>query len=318
MRYAVLAPPEIPIPVKGYAGIELITQNFAEEMSKGHDVTLYCNQAESGIHKGISMYPSDLSVLAKYDYTFDFTHQKSAAGYFAKENYVATAFLTDALSNINDVFPTKAVRDGFHSDGPVIYPGIKNVYQYTDAKADYLLYLGRISKFKRPDIAVQVANRLGKRITVAGHVGAFSKFPDPTYDSVVKHMCKSRGHEFVENPTLEQKVEMLRHAQALIVPSDWSMINSQESFGIVCVEALLSGTPIIVSGDGGLKEIVTQECGYVCRTLEEYVEAVKRIEHGAIEPRKCLERGEYFTSPRMVADYLALSSLQQTTQSRSA
>ena len=109
----------------------------------------------------------------------------------------------------------------------------------------------------------------------------------------------------MENPSLEQKVSLLSKASAVLIPSDWRMLNSQESFGIVAVEALLSGTPVITSGDGGLKEIVTPETGYDCHTLDDYLFAVRNL--WRITPRACRGRGLYFTAGRMALEYLQLA-----------
>lgn len=323
MKLAVLAPPEIPLPIgDGYGGIELIAQDFGAALAaQGHDVHIYCRHdvsddpdhlpmVDSGPNSNraaiLYYYPETLGPIGEdYDYTFDFTHQKAYAQNYQPSNYAATTFLTDHLSLVNDVFPSKAVRDGFPDHpGTLIYPGIRDVYTYSKEKDDFLLFLGRIAPYKRPDIALQVARLSGHKAVVAGHVGKFSSWPDPGYADRIRSMVDGDKAVLVENPTLEWKCDLLSRAKALVVPSDWSSIGSQESFGLVAVEALLSGTPVITSGDGGLKEIVTPEVGAVCHSLADYLLAVQEVEEGKYTPTACKARGEYFTSGRMAKDYL--------------
>ena len=143
----------------------------------------------------------------------------------------------------------------------------------------------------------------GYQVLVAGHIGKWSTDPDPSYSSVIEAQADGKSVLVMPNPTEEAKVELLRDAAALLVPSQWSMIGSKESFGIVAVEALMAGIPVITSGEGGLSEIVTPETGFVCSSLDEYVSAVMRI--GAIKPQACIDRGRYFRSDRMLADLIA-------------
>jgi glycosyltransferase involved in cell wall biosynthesis len=312
VKFAVLAPPEIPIPLgDSYGGIEFVAQGFAEELSHANDVDLYCAPSK-GVWPGaaaIRPYPQGPIPQEGYDFTFDFTHQKGLAKFYAREKYAATCFHTDQLSGVRDIFPTKAVRSAFGVEGPVIYPGIKNVYRYSEDKEKYLLFLGRIAPYKRPDIALLVAKMTGRPIILAGHVGKFSDWPEPGYAETIRRMVEvQRGAEMLSNVTLEKKVDLLSKAAALIVPSDWSGIGSMESFGIVAVEALMSGTPVITSGDGGLKEVVAPpiECGFVCRRLAEYIDAVRRLDE--IKPKACEARGIYFSAERMAEDYLKLAT----------
>jgi glycosyltransferase involved in cell wall biosynthesis len=319
LKFAVLAPPEIPIPLgDSYGGVELIAQGFAYALAEaGHDVALYCTPAlrdprpdlkaavVEGLVPTLMAYPSSGPIRERYDYTFDFTHQKPLSKDYDRSNYAATTFLTDRPSHVNDVYPTRAVQAGFPmAPGVVIHPGIRDVYDYRSEKGGYLLFLGRIAPYKRPDIALQVARLSGMHAVVAGHVGAFSSWPDPDYASAVRALCEKDGAEFVANPTLERKRDLLAGAAAVVVPSDWSVIGSQESFGIVAVEALLSGSPVITSGDGGLREIVTPECGFVCRSLADYLAAVNAA--GKVDRAACRERGLYFTAERMAQRYMGL------------
>jgi glycosyltransferase involved in cell wall biosynthesis len=296
MKISVLSPPEIALPVKGYGGIEKIAYDLYRELARKHDARIY------GSGSAAIPYPYDYD----FDLMIDFTHEKRVPKNASKQNYISVPFLTDNLSHVNDVFPSRAVRDGFNADGRIIYPGIDpSPYRYSRQHDDYLLFLGRISVIKRPHVAIQVARMLGMKCIIAGHTGKYASFPDSGYVNMIRHLCNiSDGLcSIVEEPGEEEKVSLLSNAKCVIIPSDWSIIGSMESFGIVAVEALLSGKPCIVSHDGGLKEIVTEETGFVCSTLDEYVNAIKKID--SIDSSKCRERGLYFTSERYAEELLS-------------
>lgn len=313
MNITILCPPEVQVPLEGrYGGIERICVDLLHELvfnsGSEKDGVMFCNP---GPHASsvLQPYPRDLSRLdVGQDLTLDFTHTKVGANFFTKKNYIAMNVLTDVESDVNDVYQSRAVAEGFGKpNGEVIYAGINpDHYKYSAEKDDYLLFLGRMSKIKRPDIAIAVAQAVGKRIVLAGlFKGIMAEYPDPAFPASIKAYAKDypREIEIVEEPTDEDKADLLTHASALIMPSQWSLIGSKESFGLAAVEALMSGTPVICSGEGGLSEIVTPDVGACCTgNFGEYVDAVKRLDE--FRPIKCHERGMKFTSARMLADFL--------------
>lgn len=303
-KISILCPPEIKIPPNGYAGIERIAYDLFKTMLKqGYDVTIFGNPVkESDREKRIfldSFIDSDLII--------DFTHQKYFAPFFDKTKYMAIVFHTDNVSYVNDVYSSNAVRNAYKhlSDGPVIYPGLdENKYIFSENKEDYLLFLGKFSYIKRPDIAIQVARETNTKLILAGHAGIWAKYPNPQYVEKILNEAKNDSNiTLILDPDDETKAKLLSKAKALIVPSDWSVIKSFESFGLVAVEALLSGTPVITSGDGGLKEIVQHGInGYICSSISDYKKAYALLDK--IDPKICRRTGEKFTSSRYAKDLL--------------
>ena len=312
MNVVILCPPEIPVPLHGYAGIERICVDLLHEIifkPIDYDAVTFCKPGADAADHYLHAYPHDLSKLDMgQDLTLDFTHTKLGAPWFKRSNYIAMNVLTDAESGVNDVYQSIAVADGFHRpQGKVIYGGLDpSRYKYSAKKEDYLLFLGRMSKIKRPDIAVQVALATHKRIVMAGiFKGPMAEYPDPNWPSMVRGLDENHPSEveIVEEPDDEKKAELLSKAMALIMPSQWSVIGSKESFGLTSVEALMSGTPVITSGEGGIAEVVTEETGARCSSLDEYIDAIRHLDR--FRPVKCHERGMKFTSARLLDNLLA-------------
>jgi len=131
-------------------------------------------------------------------------------------------------------------------------------FEYRDTKADYLLYLGRVSGEKGIDIAIKTAEATGRRLVIAG---------PGRLDSIPSHV------EMVGYADVNQRQELLAGAAALIAPTYYI-----EPFGNIVIEAAMSGTPTITTDWGGFTETVVQgRTGFRCRSPEEFAQAVDRL-----------------------------------------
>jgi glycosyltransferase involved in cell wall biosynthesis len=107
-----------------------------------------------------------------------------------------------------------------------------------------------------------------------------------------------RNIKFIGEVDDKEKAELLAGAKALIFPTNW-----EEPFGLVTIEALASGTPVITTNKGAMPEVITPDVGFRCNSFEEFQEAIKRIDE--ISPRKCRERVEKnFTAEIMAEKYI--------------
>ena len=164
---------------------------------------------------------------------------------------------------------------------------------------DYLAFLGRISPEKRADRAIEIASRAGMPLKMAAKIDNVDR---EYWQTMIEPMVKShRNIEFVGEIDEQQKVDFLGNAGALLFPIDWP-----EPFGLVMIEAMACGTPVIAFRCGSVPEIIENGVsGFVVESVEEAADKVKlalRLDRRRV--RAAFERR--FTAERMAADYLDL------------
>lgn len=160
---------------------------------------------------------------------------------------------------------------------------------------DYLAFLGRVSPEKRVDHAIEIAHRAGKRLRIAAKVDPANR----EYFKEIGPLFSASHVDFVGEIRDEEKNQFLRRARALLFPIDWP-----EPFGLVMIEALACGTPVIAFRRGSVEEIIEDGVtGFVVDTVEEAARAVGRI--GSLDRANCRRAfEERFSAGRMCQDYL--------------
>jgi glycosyltransferase involved in cell wall biosynthesis len=180
-----------------------------------------------------------------------------------------------------------------------VYHGLPpDVYTFSPRGGDYLAFLGRLSPEKRPDLAIEIAKRVGLPLKIAAKVDEADR---KYYEREIEPLLGHPLIELVGEIGDEDKSEFLGGARALLFPIDWP-----EPFGLVMIEAMACGTPLIARPMGSVPEIIESgRTGFIADTLEELVEAVKRIDR--IDRATCRREFERrFTVSRMVDDYEAI------------
>lgn len=181
-----------------------------------------------------------------------------------------------------------------------VYNGIDlKKYQYSESKVNRLLFVGRFNSFKQPHAAIAAA--FDAKIPI--DIVASTAFKEPGYTEAVKAWAeRSKGlvtlHFDVKD---DVKIKLMKHARACIMPSAMA-----EPFGLFAVESMAMGTPIIVTRDGGLPEVVgegPESGGFVCNTFHDIVEAVRNS--NKISPERCRKRAEMFSREIMGQNYLS-------------
>jgi glycosyltransferase involved in cell wall biosynthesis len=158
----------------------------------------------------------------------------------------------------------------------------------------YLAFVGRICPEKRPDIAVEIAARTGWPLRVAAKV-------DPTdeeyYEEHIAPLFAAHGVDFVGELGEDDKPAFYAGAAATLFPSDWP-----EPFGLVMIESLAAGTPVIALRRGAVPEVLVDgACGFVCDDAEAMVAAVARLDE--IESSACRRRSDEFSVETMCHRY---------------
>lgn len=170
-----------------------------------------------------------------------------------------------------------------HGSRHFVYCGLdQDDYEFRREKDDYFLFISKFLFRKGLDTALELARDLDLELVAAG--GWRPSFRKKT--------------RFAGDVGGEEKRKLLSGARAMIFPIRWP-----EPFGLVAIEALSSGTPVIATRVGSLPEIISPEAGFLCDTYEEFAGAIGRV--GEIDPENCRKRvSQLFTSETMARNYL--------------
>ena len=166
-------------------------------------------------------------------------------------------------------------------------------------KGGYLAFLGRISPEKRPDRAIEIASRAGAKLKIAAKI---DRADQAYWKDVIGPMIATHSNvEFVGEIGEHEKVDFLGNADALLFPIDWP-----EPFGLVMIEAMACGTPVIAFPCGSTPEIIDDGLsGFLVSDIAEAVAAVQRV--GALDRVKARETFERrFTIERVARDYMQI------------
>jgi glycosyltransferase involved in cell wall biosynthesis len=179
-----------------------------------------------------------------------------------------------------------------------VYNGVPaETYAFREKPGDYFAFLGRISPEKGPDRAIEIAKRLGVPLKIGAKV-------DPAdvnyFKQEIKPLLDHPLIEFLGEVNDSQKNELLGNARALLFPINWP-----EPFGLVMIESLACGTPVIAFRHGSVPEVMRDGVsGYIVETLDEAVAAAGRLDQ--IDRAACRRHfEENFSSQRMAEGYLA-------------
>lgn len=162
-------------------------------------------------------------------------------------------------------------------------------FEFCGDKEDYFLYVGRVFNGKGVNIAIEVTQKLGIKLKIAGQLS--DDYPTP--DSFPDHV------EYVGYVGVEERKELMKKAKASFLPSQYV-----EPFGGVQIENLLCGTPTITSDWGAFVENnVEGVTGYRCKTFGDYIKACQNIIEGKIDSKECRKFGEKFSLENVAPQY---------------
>ena len=180
-----------------------------------------------------------------------------------------------------------------------VYHGLPaDLFALNQKPEGYLAFLGRISPEKRVDRAIEIAKAAGRRLKIAAKVDETEK---DYFDLEIKHLLDDPLIEFVGEIGEHEKQEFLGNAAALVFPIDWP-----EPFGLVLIEAMACGTPVVAYPFGSVPELIDHgKSGFLAEDIPAAVSMIKKIDE--IERAGCRQVfDERFTAARMAVDYVNL------------
>jgi glycosyltransferase involved in cell wall biosynthesis len=173
-----------------------------------------------------------------------------------------------------------------------------DLFEFHPEPDDYLAFLGRISPEKRVDRAIEIAVRAGRRLRIAAKIDAADR---AYYESEIRPLLAHPLVEYVGELGDADKNEFLGQAAAVLFPIDWP-----EPFGLIMIESLACGTPVIAWPQGSVPEVLEDGIsGFLCGDIDSAVRAVDEL--AKLDRRRCREVFEArFTAARMARDYAAV------------
>lgn len=337
MKIALVAPLEEPVPPRTYGGTELVVYNLAQELvALGHQVVLFASGESETSARLEPVFEKNLRcdrdaqnmqvrealkivglgrILERVNAEeFDVVHNHYGWRFLPFAGVLRAPVVTTlhgplTVSYYGKVFellssqPFVSISDSQRRPMPelnyvsTVYNGIDcGRFDFNPAPHDYFVFLGRFSPEKGPVQAIECARAAGVPLVMAGKIDAVDR---QYWEREVKPLIDGDQIRFIGEVDHEQKNALLRHARAILVPIDW-----EEPFGLVMVEAMATGTPVIANRRGSVPELVTPESGFVVDTPGEMVSAIGRI--GEIDRQACCDYVRRRFSRRAMAEgYLA-------------
>ncbi|HTK68437.1 MAG TPA: glycosyltransferase family 4 protein, partial [Candidatus Eisenbacteria bacterium] len=346
LRIAQVSPLYESVPPRRYGGTERVVSYLTEElMAQGHDVTLFASGDSRTSARLVPVTPRAIrldnrcrdplahhilmieKVFAQQD-RFDLIHFHCDYIHFplSRRSHTPTLTTLHGRLDLPDLvplyreyadMPLVSISDAQREPIPranwraTIHHGIPaGVARLYPNPGRYLAFVGRVSPEKRVDRAIQIAHRVGLPIKIAAKVDAADR---EYFEDVVRPLLSDPDIDFVGEIAEEDKDAFLGNALALLFPIDWP-----EPFGLVMIEAMARGTPVIAFAGGSVREVVENGLtGFVVGEISEAVRAVERVSSLDREAVRT-EFERRFTADRMARDYAELYARQIEERARRA
>jgi glycosyltransferase involved in cell wall biosynthesis len=336
MRIAQVAPLYESVPPTLYGGTERVVSYLTEELVRlGHEVTLFASGDSRTRAKLVPACPralwhdggcketlphevrllelvfGDVSRFDVIHFHTDYLHfpllrRHPCASVTTMHGRLHEPDLKPLLTEYAEA-PLVSISDSQRRPVPganwqaTVYHGLpRDLHTFRDRPGDYLAFLGRISPEKRLDRAIAIARRAGMPLKVAAKIYPAER---DYFSQAVEPLLKEAGPrvEFVGEVGGRDKDEFLGNAHALLFPIEW-----EEPFGLVMIEALACGTPVVAFRRGSVPEVIDDGVtGFVVGDEDEAVRAVGRV--GELSRRECRRVFEArYDAARMARDYVAV------------
>lgn len=342
MKIAVVIPPFITLPAEGQGGTERIAEGMINELiNRGHQVTLLgagdCKtkagyvkifdrtiseqkfdpnfvEASRPLRIETAYITKVMKYLSDHDGDFDIVFNHMRAGYLflplaqkLSTPIISTLHLplfdevVDVLSNFDcpnyvsiSNNQRKPAKNKVNFLGTV-YNGLDlNEFEFNDSPKDYFVFMGAMGEHKNPHIAIEAARKAGVKLILIG-----GKKREPYFSEKILPFIDKSNIKYLGEVSGPERVRVLKNAKGFLFPINW-----EEPFGLVVIESMACGTPVIAFNRGAMNEIIDNgKDGFIVNNTNEMVEAIRRI--GKIDRRLCRKKVEdKFTYKRMTDGYL--------------
>jgi glycosyltransferase involved in cell wall biosynthesis len=330
MRIAMISTPFVSVPPRDYGGTELVVYELVEGLlDRGHDVTLFAPGSSRTRARLHALYPSPqwppdpatdlnhvswaMAQVARGKYDVVHTHSSAALAFgrllphlpmVYTLHHVREAELSAYYQYFREVefvaiSHDQCARESGVDRCTVIHHGLDSAqYRWTDRPEPYVCFVGRLAREKGPHTAIEAAALAGVPLRMAGDVHPQDR---EYFQSMVEPRLAAPGVTFLGPVGPAQKIPLLRNARALVAPIEWN-----EPFGLILIEAMLSGCPVVAFARGSVPELVQQGLtGFTAASLEEMAQLIRpggpvdRLDRRRIR----VLAARRFSRERMVAEY---------------
>ncbi|HEU4342144.1 MAG TPA: glycosyltransferase family 4 protein [Candidatus Binatia bacterium] len=334
MKIAQVAPLYERVPPVCYGGTERIVSYLSDELIRqGHEVTLFASgdsltsgRLVASCDRSLRLDPNCVDYLAYHFLQleevfqraelFDIIHFHIDYLHFPFSRRHGTTHLTTLHGRLDipdlvplyrkfSDIPVVSISNAQRNPLPwvnwqgTVHHGVPvDLYSPGQGGGNYLAFLGRISPEKRVDRAIEIAKRVNIKLKIAAKIDNVDR---QYVEREILHLLDHPLVEFIGEIGEEQKGEFLGNAYALLFPIDWS-----EPFGLVMVESMACGTPVVAYPQGSVSEIIDPGLtGFIVESIEEAVDALDQIPR--FDRKRCRQIFERrFSAARMASDYLRI------------